>query len=108
MSMQVSTKESVFMCRNVLSAAIKVEEDSNSILNVNKRKFQLPTLEFKKFGGDVKVWLTFWGQFKKILRWKMQTSFNTCCKLPHPKLEHGRRWRVFPLQAAITVRQWNA
>jgi hypothetical protein len=42
-----------------------VEEDSNSILNVNKRKFQLPTLEFKKFGGDVKDWSTFWGQFKK-------------------------------------------
>jgi len=49
-----------------LSSAIKVEEDSNSILNVNKRKFQLPTLEFKNFGGEVKDWLTFWGQFKKI------------------------------------------
>ena len=54
------------MCGNTLSAAIKVEEDSNSIVHVNKRKFQLPTLEFKKFGGDVKDWLTFWGQFKKI------------------------------------------
>jgi DNA polymerase I-like protein with 3'-5' exonuclease and polymerase domains len=50
-----------------VSTAIKVEEDSNSILNVNKRKFQLPTLEFKKFGGDVKDWLTFWSQFKKIV-----------------------------------------
>ena len=48
-----------------VSAAIKVEEDNNSIVNVNKRKFQLPTLEFKKFGGDVKDWLTFWCQFKK-------------------------------------------
>jgi head-tail adaptor len=27
-----------------VSAAIKVQEDSNSILHVNKRKFQLPTL----------------------------------------------------------------
>jgi hypothetical protein len=25
----------------------------------------LPTVELKKFGGDVKDWL-FWGQFKKI------------------------------------------
>jgi hypothetical protein len=48
-----------------VSAAIKVEEDCNSILNVSKRKFQLPTLEFKNFGGDVKDWLTFWVQFKK-------------------------------------------
>ena len=52
--------------RKRVSAAIKVEEDNNSILHVNKRKFHLPTLEFKKFGGDVKDWLTFWGQFKKI------------------------------------------
>jgi hypothetical protein len=49
-----------------VSAAIKLEEDSNSILHINKRKFQLPTLEFKKFGGDIKDWLMFWGQFKKI------------------------------------------
>jgi hypothetical protein len=52
--------------RKHVSAATKVEEDSNSILHVNKWKFQLPTLEFKKFGGDVKEWLIFWGQFKKI------------------------------------------
>jgi DNA polymerase I-like protein with 3'-5' exonuclease and polymerase domains len=52
--------------RKRVSAAIKVEEDSNSILHVSKRKFQLPTLEYKKFGGDVKEWLTFCGQFKKI------------------------------------------
>jgi len=56
---------SIYVQKRV-SAAIKVEEDDNSILNVNKRKFRLPTLEFKKFGGDVKDWLTFWGQFKKI------------------------------------------
>jgi hypothetical protein len=46
-----------------VSAAINVEEDSNSILHFNRREFHLPILEFKKFGGD---WLTFWGQFKKI------------------------------------------
>jgi len=48
-----------------VSAAIKVEEDNNSIVNVNKRKFQLPTLDFKNSGGDVKDWLKFWGQFEK-------------------------------------------
>ena len=36
------------------------------MLTVTKRKFKLPTLELKKFGGDVKDWLTFWGKFKKI------------------------------------------
>jgi hypothetical protein len=35
-------------------------------LNVTKRKFKLPTIELKTFGGDVKDWLTFWGQIKKI------------------------------------------
>jgi hypothetical protein len=36
------------------------------MLTVTKRKCKLPTLDLKKFGGDVKDWLTFWGQFKKI------------------------------------------
>ena len=49
-----------------LNAAIKKEDCDNSMLTVTKRKFKLPTLELKKFGGDVKDWLTFWGQFQKI------------------------------------------
>ena len=48
-----------------LNAAIKAEDCDNSVLTVTKRKFKLPTIELKKFGGDVKDWLTFWGQFKK-------------------------------------------
>jgi hypothetical protein len=40
-----------------------MEDDGNSVLNASKRKFKLPTVELKKFGGDVKDWL-FWGQFK--------------------------------------------
>jgi hypothetical protein len=85
--------------RKRISAAIKVEEDSNSILHVNKRKSQLPTLKFKKFGDDVKDWLKFCGQFKKTDEDPEMTliSFNTCCKLPHPKPEPRRWWRVFPL-----------
>ena len=49
-----------------LNAAIKAEDCDNSMLTVRKRKFKLPTLELKKFVGDVKDWLIFWGQFKKI------------------------------------------
>jgi hypothetical protein len=41
--------------RKRVSAAINVEEDSNSILLVNNRKFHLPTLEFKEFGGTSRI-----------------------------------------------------
>ena len=49
-----------------LDATIKKEDCDNSMLTVTKRKFKLPTIELKKFGGDVKDWLTFWRQFKNI------------------------------------------
>jgi hypothetical protein len=49
-----------------LDATSKTEDCDHSLLNVAKRKFKLPTIELKKFGGDVKDRLTFWGQFKKI------------------------------------------
>ena len=49
-----------------LDTTSKMEKCDNSLLNVKKRKFKLPTIELKKFDGDVKDWLTFWGQFKKI------------------------------------------
>ncbi|XP_044757073.1 uncharacterized protein LOC123315444 [Coccinella septempunctata] len=32
----------------------------------NKRKFWLPQIEMKKFDGNVKNWIGFWGQFRKI------------------------------------------
>jgi len=51
-----------------LDTTIKTEDCDNSLLNVAKRKFKLPMIELKKFGSDVKDWLTFWGQFKKIDR----------------------------------------
>ena len=36
-----------------VSAAIKMDYYSNSVLNASKSKFKLSTLELKKFGGDV-------------------------------------------------------
>ncbi|KAF2889737.1 hypothetical protein ILUMI_16436, partial [Ignelater luminosus] len=30
------------------------------------RKFKLPVIEFKQFDGDVRHWLSFWAQFRKI------------------------------------------
>lgn len=38
---------------------------SRASLN-NRRKFKLPEIELKKFSGDIKDWLHFWGQFRKI------------------------------------------
>jgi len=49
-----------------LDTTIKMEDCDNSMLTVTKRKFKLPTIELKKFGGDVKDWLTFWEQFNNI------------------------------------------
>jgi len=65
MNMQVKHKRVSLYVQRWLSADIKLEDDGSSMLNASKRKFKLPTLELKKFGGDVKDWL-FWGQFKKI------------------------------------------
>jgi hypothetical protein len=31
-----------------------------------RRKLKLPKIELKKFGGDVKDWLSFWSQFSRI------------------------------------------
>lgn len=33
---------------------------------MGRRKFKLPKIELKKFGGELKEWLQFWGQFRKI------------------------------------------
>lgn len=32
----------------------------------SRRKLKLPKIELKKFGGEVKEWLSFWSQFKRI------------------------------------------
>ncbi|CAH2078999.1 unnamed protein product, partial [Iphiclides podalirius] len=43
-----------------------IEVNKCSILKENIRKYKLPPLETKKFDGQVKNWLPFWGQFQKI------------------------------------------
>ncbi|KAJ8973582.1 hypothetical protein NQ317_011836 [Molorchus minor] len=41
---------------------------SNGTVNSRsgRRKLKLPTLEFKKFDGNIKEWLPFWSQFQKV------------------------------------------
>lgn len=65
--------------RQFLDAEVSVNEvlahpanshDGSSINNgtdiASRRKFKLPKLELRKFDGDVRQWLQFWGQFEKI------------------------------------------
>ncbi|KAF2890626.1 hypothetical protein ILUMI_15547 [Ignelater luminosus] len=40
----------------------------------SKRRFKLPKIEPKKFGGDLKDWLQFWSQFKNIHEDKIITT----------------------------------
>lgn len=44
-----------------------LNESASSIAAITgKRKFKLPVIQFKKFDGNIKDWLSFWAQFKKI------------------------------------------
>ncbi|XP_018574612.1 uncharacterized protein LOC108913536 [Anoplophora glabripennis] len=50
-----------------------VENEVTSVISdgtvnskTGRRKFKLPTLEFKKFDGNIKDWLPFWSQFQKV------------------------------------------
>lgn len=65
MNTQVKYKGISLYVQRWFSADIKMENEGNSMLNASKRKFKLPAVELKKFGGDVKDWL-FRRQFKKI------------------------------------------
>lgn len=43
-------------------------DDNKSVVSetVSKRRFKLPKVELKKFNGEIKEWLCFQGQFKKV------------------------------------------
>lgn len=53
---------------------LKSEKETKEVTNIKKekteekqeRKFKLPLLEIRKFDGNIKNWLTFWGHFSKI------------------------------------------
>ena len=65
-------REKFIRVRNVVASMlkpVKVEMASNSVAAdsvVSKKKYKLPTLEIKKFSGEIKDWLQFWGLFRKI------------------------------------------
>jgi len=66
---QVKSKRVGLYVQRWLSADIKMADEDNSVLNAGKRKFKLPTVEFKKFRGDVKDNLR---RSTEILRLMMQ------------------------------------
>ncbi|KAJ8982623.1 hypothetical protein NQ317_002674 [Molorchus minor] len=45
---------------------VRVETASSADSVTGKRKFKLPTIELKKFNDNLKDWLPFWAQFKKV------------------------------------------
>ncbi|KAJ8981422.1 hypothetical protein NQ317_015624 [Molorchus minor] len=45
---------------------VQAETASSADSVTGKRKFKLPTIELKKFNDNLKDWLPFWAQFKKV------------------------------------------
>lgn len=46
--------------------ADQVSSSSSVPDQAGKRKFKLPEIQFKKFGGNIRDWLSFWAHFKKV------------------------------------------
>ncbi|KAJ8970956.1 hypothetical protein NQ317_000642 [Molorchus minor] len=42
------------------------EASPGAVATTGKRKFKLPRIEFKHYDGNIRDWLAFWAQFKKI------------------------------------------
>lgn len=65
-------------CENMVVVSRPVAEDMQSVVSrvsgaasthhgiTGRRKFKLPTIEFKKFDGNIRDWLSFWAQFRKV------------------------------------------
>jgi len=60
---QTKFLERKLACESIQTAN---EDSASGASKQNSRKFKLPKLEFRKFGGDFKDWLPFWSQFQKI------------------------------------------
>ncbi|UYV60908.1 hypothetical protein LAZ67_1002751 [Cordylochernes scorpioides] len=48
--------------------ALAEKDDVSTISDTAAMNYQLPKLEFKKFGGEPREWITFWSQFSTIDR----------------------------------------
>ncbi|GFV54765.1 uncharacterized protein TNCV_32851 [Trichonephila clavipes] len=74
------------------------------------RKFKLPKLELRKFGGDPKEFLSFWSQFQKSMT-TGASQMKTRCSILWLQLNPNRKRKdsflVFRLLQRITRRQWT-
>lgn len=67
--------------------------EKTSIVSSKINKLNLPKIGFRKFSGDIKDWLQFWGLFKKIdemIKWKMMTGENYGKAIESLKSRYGR------------------
>jgi hypothetical protein len=57
-----------FLQRKLAFESIRTanEDNASGASKQNPRKFKLPKLEFRIFGGKLKDWMPFWSQFQKI------------------------------------------
>ncbi|KAJ8939443.1 hypothetical protein NQ318_010627 [Aromia moschata] len=54
------------LCIDTKSVAPDRKSVSSEVTNdVTRRNFKLPRIEFKKFDGNIRDWLSFWSQFRK-------------------------------------------
>ncbi|UYV74112.1 hypothetical protein LAZ67_11002145 [Cordylochernes scorpioides] len=53
---------------NIMTDYEALEDDVSTISGTAAMNYQLPKLEFKKFGGEPREWITFWSQFSTIDR----------------------------------------
>ncbi|KAJ8962359.1 hypothetical protein NQ318_018342 [Aromia moschata] len=55
------------LCIDSKSVAPDRKSVSSEVTNgVTRRNFKLPRIEFKKFDGNIRDWLSFWSQFRKV------------------------------------------
>ncbi|UYV67037.1 hypothetical protein LAZ67_4003722 [Cordylochernes scorpioides] len=57
-------------CSNIMTdyEALAKKDDVSTISGTAAMNYRLPKLEFKKFGGEPREWITFWSQFSTIDR----------------------------------------
>lgn len=80
-----------------------------SIICVTKRKYKLPPLKLKKFGGEIKEWLSFWGKFANILEnpdldEADKFQYLSQCTVPDSR---ARELGVFRSQRVTITMQYN-
>jgi len=50
----------------ICNKLVQPNEQNEGVAKSESRKFKLPVIEFRKFSGNVRDWLSFWAQFNKI------------------------------------------